>query len=178
MIYTLIGTFVAGFAGAGFVLMLRFLYKERIPKGATPVAAGLCMLAATIGSEYSWYGNTHANLPEGMEVVTVRDQQNWYRPWTFVAPYVTAFVAIDRLSERTNEAVPDVHLLNFYLFQRFNAAVEMPTLVDCTERTRASVIDGLEFDDDGRPLNVQWTAVAADDALVLAACEGTGAATN
>jgi hypothetical protein len=178
MIYTLIGTFAAGICGAGFVLMLRFLYKERIPKGAAPVAGGLFMLAATIGSEYSWYPNTIANLPDVIEVVTVRDQQNWYRPWTFVAPYVTAFVAIDRSSTRTNDAVPDIHLLNFYLFQRFNAVVEMPTLVDCAERNRANVIDGLEFDDDGRPVDVQWTAVAGDDALVQAACDETEAAAS
>lgn len=170
MFLSLMATLFAGFAGAGMVLLLRTVLKDRIPKWATPVAAGAAMIAATIGSEYSWYDTTRQALPEGMEVVATRENTSWWRPWTYAAPYVDGFVALDRVSVRTNDAAPGVHLLNLYVFGRWAATTEIPSLVDCLENRRAEVIDGVEFDQDGAPLNADWRDVPEDDALLSAVC--------
>ncbi|MBO6602253.1 hypothetical protein [Rhodophyticola sp.] len=170
MFFTLIATLFAGLAGAGMVMLLRTILKDRVPKWATPIAAGAAMIAATIGSEYAWYDGTLQTLPAGMEVVATRENQSWWRPWTFVVPYTDGFVAVDQSSVRTNDAVPGVHLLNVYVFARWQAATQIPSLVDCIRNRRADVIDGIEFDENGTPIDADWREVAPDDALLAAVC--------
>ncbi len=175
MFFTLIGTIFAGFAGAGMVMLLRFALKNRIPGWATPVAAGVAMLAATIGSEYGWYENTRRTIPDTFEIVSIREERDWYRPWTYIIPFVSGFVSIDRASEMTNEAVPGVRLIQGYIFQRFGATNSVPMLVDCPGSRRAEVIDGLALGEDGTPTDVDWVEVPEDDALLRAVCGGTAA---
>ncbi|QBX99419.1 hypothetical protein E2K80_00650 [Rhodophyticola sp. CCM32] len=170
MFYTLIATLCAGIAGAGLVMLLRTVLKGRVPKWATPVAAGAAMIAATIGSEYAWYETSADALPEGMEIVATRENQSWYRPWTYLSPYIDGFVAVDLLSVRTNQAAPGLHLLNVYVFGRWSAATEIPSLVDCDQNRRATIIDGIIFDEDGTPQNVQWQDADETDELIIAVC--------
>ena len=69
MFLELIGTIFAGFAFAGIVLVLNKLTGGRLPRWATPVAAGLGMIGMTIASEYSWYDRTRETLPDSVNII-------------------------------------------------------------------------------------------------------------
>ena len=47
MVFELIATIVAGFAGAGVALLLNKIFGGRLPRWIMPVAAGAAMLATT-----------------------------------------------------------------------------------------------------------------------------------
>ena len=106
MFLELIATFIAGFAGAGAVMLINRILGGRLPRWLTPVAAGGAMLAATIANEYGWYECTVETMPEGMEVATAVEERAFYRPWTYLVPYTSRFIAVDTASVRTNDALP------------------------------------------------------------------------
>ncbi len=175
MLITLIGTIAAGFLGAGCVLLLRFVLRrfgaeERLPRWATPVAAGAFMLAATISSEYGWFANTRAGLPEGVEVVATREHSAPWQPWTYLRPYVNSFIAMDQNSIRSNADEESLKIVDLYMFTRWQAAQQMQMAVDCAAGRRADPAEGIEMDADGRPTGVAWRDVTADDPLFGAAC--------
>ncbi|MBF9036777.1 hypothetical protein HKCCE2091_21290 [Rhodobacterales bacterium HKCCE2091] len=169
MLFTLIAVAAAGLVGGIMAALLRWRYR-RIPGWVVPVTAGALMLAATISSEYGWFGNTRDALPEGVEIVATHEHRAPYQPWTYLVPYINGFVAVDGGSLRTNDAVPDLRLVNVYVFARWQAPTEVPIAVDCAQGARADLIDGVEFDADGRPEGVTWREVPEDDALLGAVC--------
>ncbi|MEX0349968.1 MAG: hypothetical protein AB3N15_11140 [Paracoccaceae bacterium] len=170
MFLELIATVFAGIAMAGLVMLLNRVLGGRLPKWLAPVGAGLAMIAVTISSEYSWYGRTAAALPEDVEVIETVDSQAIYRPWTYVAPYVDRFAALDRASVQTNPALPDQRLADLYFFGRWTAVSKLPVLVDCAGARRANLADGAQFDDDGAITNADWVAADDGDAVIQALC--------
>ena len=175
MLITLVGTIAAGFLGAGSMLLLRFVLRRfgqehRMPGWGTPVAAGAFMLAATISSEYGWFANTRANLPDGVAVVVTREHSAPWQPWTYLRPYVNSFIAIDHGSVRTNADLAALRIVDLYIFTRWQAAQQMQIAVDCASSRRADPAEGIEMDGDGRPVGVTWRDVSADDPLYSAAC--------
>ncbi|MEM1272760.1 MAG: hypothetical protein AAGF88_03030 [Pseudomonadota bacterium] len=170
MFITLVGTIAAGFLGGGCVLLLRFVFKDRVPKWALPITAGAFMLAATISSEYGWFRNTAANLPGGVEVVATHERQAPWQPWTYAAPYVNSFIAFDRGSVRTNADTPSLKIADLFIYTRWQPPRQVQLAVDCDAGLRADPAEGVEMDDDGRPVGVTWREVPQDDALMRAAC--------
>ncbi|MCL6285000.1 hypothetical protein M3P21_15825 [Ruegeria sp. 2012CJ41-6] len=170
MFLELIATVFAGIATAGLVMLLNRMLAGRLPKWLAPVGAGLAMIAVTISSEYSWYTRTAAALPEDVEVIETVDSRAIYRPWTYVAPYVDRFAALDRASVRTNPTLPDQRLADLYFFGRWAAVSKLPVLVDCAGSRRANLVDGAEFGDDGTVLDADWVATDDGDAVIRALC--------
>jgi hypothetical protein len=84
MFWALITALVAGFAGAGIGLGLRALTRKRLPLGVIPVSAGIAMIVATVATEYGWYPNVLRTMAPDLVVISQREQQAWYQPWTFV----------------------------------------------------------------------------------------------
>lgn len=171
MFLELIGTVFAGFAFAGVVMVLNKLTGGRLPRWAAPVAAGAGMITMTIASEYSWYKRTLDALPDSLAVVQEVESRAFYRPWTYAVPFVDRFAAIDTVSVRTNDNVPDQRLVDLYFFGRWAPVSKMPVAVNCAENSRANLADGAEFGQDGRLLNPSWIRVTSDDPLVKATCE-------
>ncbi|NOC90359.1 hypothetical protein [Ruegeria sp. HKCCD6604] len=170
MFLELIGTIFAGVACAGIVLLLNKLTGGRLPKWTTPVAAGLGMIAMTINSEYSWYDRTRDQLPEEMTIVQEVESRAFYRPWTYAVPFVDRFAAIDTVSVRTNENVPEQRLVDLYFFGRWAPVSKLPVAVNCAENRRANLADGAEFAEDGRLVNADWIAAGANDPVIAATC--------
>lgn len=170
MFWELVATLVAGVAAAGLVLALGKLTGGRLPRWVMPVAAGAAMIAMAIYNEYGWYPRTEANLPDGLEIVETVENRVWYRPWTYAAPYVERFVAVDRLSVQTHEAVPEHRLADVYLFGRWAPVHRLPVLADCAGWRRAALTDGFAFEDDGSVTGADWADVPEDDAIVTALC--------
>lgn len=171
MFLELIGTVFAGVAMAGVVLLLNRVTGGRLPRWITPVAAGLAMIAITISMEYSWFSRTVATLPDRVTVAqSVEKNSSFYQPWTYVAPYVDRFVAIDELSLRQNSDIPDQRIVDLYFFGRWTPMNKVPVLFDCANLRLANLVDGVEFDSDGAVIDPQWVELGADDVVLNSAC--------
>ncbi len=170
MFLELIGTIFAGFAFAGIVMVLNKLTGGLLPRWATPVAAGLGMIGMTIASEYSWYDRTRDTLPDSLAVIQEVESRAFYRPWTYAVPFVDRFAAIDTVSVKTNDQVPDQRLVDLYFFGRWSPVSKLPVAVNCAEYRRASLADGAEFGDDGQLLNADWITAETGDPIIEATC--------
>lgn len=175
MFVTLIATVAAGFLGAGCVLLLRFVMRrfgveDRLPRWATPVAAGGFMLAATISSEYAWFSNSEANLPDGVEVIATREHQAAWQPWTYLRPFVSSFVALDVESVRTNATDEGLKIVDLYVFTRWRPTQQLQVAVDCGQSLVADPADGVQMDGEGRPAGVVWREVTSDDPILSSTC--------
>lgn len=170
MFLELIGTIFAGIACAGIAMILNIISGRRLPRWTMPVAAGLGMIAMTISSEYSWYGRTVDTLPEGMEIVQEVESRALYRPWTYAVPFVDRFAAIDTISVRKNENVPEQRLVDLYFFGRWAPRSMVPVAVNCDNFSRANLADGVEFSEDGRVVGASWIDAPTDDPLIKATC--------
>lgn len=171
MFFELIGTIVAGATAALLVWAINRTLKDRLPKWLIPAAAGAAMLAATISSEYSWYARTVATMPEGIVVAQTIEETALYRPWTYTAPFISRYVAVDQVSTRTHPDQPDQRLVDLVFYGRWTRTAKVPMLFDCAENRRADVVDGISFGEDGAVANAQWFPLAPTDPLLRTACE-------
>jgi hypothetical protein len=163
MFLELIAVFIAGFAGAGAVMLLNRLTGGRLPRWLVPIGAGAAMLGTTISSEYNWYGRTAGGLPEGLQVAqTVQTSAAW-RPWSYVFPVTERFSAVDMGNLRPNSTQDGLVMADVYFFGRWKAAQAVQILVDCPARRRADPALG-----DGSP--PVWRDVPPDDAVVTTVC--------
>ena len=164
MFLELIAVFVAGFAGAGAMMLLNIATGRRLPRWLVPVGAGAAMIAATLSSEYSWYSRTAAALPEGVTVAQTRDSAAPWRPWTYVLPLTDGFVAVDTVNMRPNAEQAQLYLANVHFFGRWRPVRTVEVMVDCAASRRADPALG----DDSPPV---WRDVGPEDPIVRTVCE-------
>lgn len=172
MFLDLIATAAAAFAAAGALLLLVRIFRIRVPKWIVPVAAGLAMLGYAIWSEYSWYPRVTEALPDTVVVATQNAESDWWRPWTFLAPLTSRFIAVDTGGARTHPAAPGQRLVDVLLIARWQGTVTIPVLYDCAGNRRADLMQGAEFAADGTVANPDWRDLPADDPVLKAACTG------
>ncbi|WP_424967217.1 hypothetical protein [Dinoroseobacter sp. S375] len=170
MFLELIATFVIGFGVAGVVLLLNRISGGRLPRAMLPIAAGLAMIGFTVWSEYSWYDRTVSQLPEGVEILVVHEQQTFYQPWSYVKPFVSRFLAVDLARAMRNDTQPDQVIVPLVSMERWQFGSEVPVAVDCVGSRRADLADGIEFDEVGALVDADWITVEADDPLLEAVC--------
>ncbi|WP_295315055.1 hypothetical protein [Roseobacter sp.] len=171
MIFELIGTLVAGGVMALLVWAVNRFTGGRLPKWLMPVAAGLAMLIATISSEYGWYARTTATMPRGLVVAQPVEERVFYRPWTYVRPYISRFVAVDRARMRSHPQQPDQYIADLVIYGRWARTATVPVLVDCAGMRRADLADGAEFGAGGEVISAQWIALDAGDPVLQAVCQ-------
>lgn len=171
MFWTLITVFIAGFAGAGIGFLLRKLTRRKLPKGIVPICAGLAMIAAAVGQEYGWYDAVRGTMAEDLVVVSKREQQSWYQPWTFVQPWVRGFIGYS--PAETVETAPGsgIRVVQLRIQERWQPQTVMPILVDCVERRWTDLDPSVRFDAGGRPLEVTWREGDPRGPIVVAVCE-------
>ncbi len=170
MIFELIAVIAAGLAGAGVGLLLGRLTAGRLPRWWVPVLAGAAMLGVAIASEYGWYPRTRAALPAGVEVAMTVEERAPYRPWTYVAPFVSRFLAVDTGAMRSHPAAPGQRIVEVYAFARWSPTRKLAVLVDCPGGRRADLGPGAGFAEGGTVSGVTWRDVGADDPVLRAAC--------
>lgn len=171
MFVELIATLVAGLAGAGLVMLLNRVLGGRLPRWFAPVAAGAAMIVTTIANEYGWYDRTRQSLPEDVVVAQTVESKAFYRPWTYITPFVERFVAIDMASLQTHPAQPGLRLVEAYFFGRWSPVNRLPVIADCAALKRAALVDGVSFEDEGTVSGVTWTHVSAEDPIVSTICK-------
>jgi hypothetical protein len=172
MFFELIGVIVAGVAAGILVWAIARTARGRVPSWLAPVAAGAAMLAATISMEYGWYNRTERTLPDTMVVAQSVEEATFWRPWTYLAPLTTRFVAIDSASLRTHPGQPGQRIVDLTFYGRWARIARVPVLFDCAEARRADIADGVEFGADGAVVGATWVEVAQDDPVLRTACEG------
>lgn len=172
MFLELIATFVAGFAGAGVVMIVNVMVGRRLPKWMIPIGAGAAMLTTAISNEYGWYGRTVDALPDGVVVATTVEDTAFYRPWTYVWPYIGRFIAVDTLSTRTNDAVPDHRIVDLIVFGRWAPVRKFTVMIDCATARRADLMEGVSFGDNGEVIGADWAQMSPDDPVITATCGG------
>ena len=172
MFFELIGTIIAGVAMALLVWAVnRTLLKGRLPSWLVPVSAGAAMLVSAVSSEYGWFNRTTAIMPEGFVVAQTVEETAIFRPWTYVAPFVTRFVAVDQATMRTHPQQPNQRIVDLVFYGRWARTAKVPVLFDCGTGQRADIVDGIEFGANGEVVGAQWVTVSASDPVLKVACE-------
>ncbi|WP_323752842.1 hypothetical protein [Marinobacter sp.] len=120
MFWNFVATILCGLGAAGIALGIRAITAKKAPRWIIPVFAGLGMLGYLVYGEYSWYDHKQSLLPDEAVVVDTEREQLFFRPWTFVFPYVTAFSAVD--VESIARDTEDTQIVRFTLY-RFEQTV-------------------------------------------------------
>lgn len=170
--FELAGVFIAGAAAGLLIWALGHALKGRLPRWLVPAGAGLAMLIAAVSNDYGWFSRARAALPEGMEVALSVEQSALWRPWSYLAPLTTRFIAVDVATARRHPDHPDQVLTDLYLHARWSPPVRAPVLFDCAGARRADLIDGAEFGPDGAVVDAAWRRVNPDDDVLATACHG------
>lgn len=170
MLWTLISVILAGAAGAGIGVALRKMSGNRLPGGLPPVLAGVLMLVATVGQEYAWYPNNLNDLPTDAVVLSEREQQAAWQPWTYISPWVRGFVAYSPSEMVETAENSGMFVIQVHLRERWQPGIIRPVLVDCTTFRRGDVSAETVFDDAGQPDGVDWVGRGLDDPVISAVC--------
>jgi hypothetical protein len=171
MTLELLAALVAAVAMAGIGLGLRRMSGGRLPRWFVPVAAGAGLLGFTLWNEYSWFGRVSAALPPQMQVVWQDRAGQPLRPWTYILPLTTRFVALDRAATATNPAQPDVRMATLHSFARWQPVQTALVAVNCPRNEVALIVEGATLADDGTLTGAAWTPPLPEDATAAVACE-------
>ena len=83
-----------------------------------PAFAGAGMLAFLIYGDYTWYDLKRSQLPPEAVIVDTESEGQMLRPWTYIAPYVTAFSIVDSESLARDTDNPDIVRFTLYRFHQ------------------------------------------------------------
>jgi hypothetical protein len=142
MFWALLTALVAGVAGAGIGLGLRALTRNRLPKGIIPICAGVAMIVATVGTEYGWYPNVVRTMAPDLVIISQREQQAWYQPWTYVRPWVRGFVGYSPSETVETAEGSGIYVVQVRGQERWQPQIVRPILVDCSGSRRAEIPAG------------------------------------
>lgn len=168
MLLEFLAALVTAVACAGLWLIARKVLGERLPRWSMPAAAALGLISFTVWSEYSWFSRVSAQLPDGVKVISAPRDPQALRPWTFLAPLVTHFAAVDTRSMRPNPQNEALMLAQVYAFARWRGMTEGYVVVDCAGSQSVMLTGDTTFDDTGTLVGGTWTP--ADAALLGATC--------
>ena len=166
MFWTFIATVFCGLGAAGIALGIRAITRNAAPKWIIPVFAGAGMLGYLIYGEYTWYDLKHSQLPEEAVVVDTESDGILWRPWTFVAPYVTAFSTVDVNSIRTSDDNPNVVSFTLYRFEQklADAVSHRVHLMNCATQQL------VPLGSDGKPRVDNMKKLGENDKLFKTVC--------
>ncbi|KXS51885.1 MAG: hypothetical protein AWU57_3726 [Marinobacter sp. T13-3] len=136
MFWNLLATVFCGLGAAGVAMGIRAITAKRAPKWLIPVFAGLGMLGYLVYGEYTWFEHKKSLLPEEAVIVSTEQEGIYFRPWTFLFPYVTAFSAVD---VNGIQPVPNSDGVKQFVLYRFEQTVtdsvsHRPYLLNCQSR--------------------------------------------
>jgi hypothetical protein len=170
MALELIAAIVAAIGFAGIALLLRKLTRQRLPPWIVPAAAGLGLLGFTVWSEYDWFARVSGKLPEGVVVVHAAAEASPLRPWSYLFPMTTRFVAMDTGATVPHPEADTLRLVRLYNFIRWSGVTEGFMVVDCDGKRQVLVTDGVVVSPDGQMTGGDWVTPGPDDTIQMAAC--------
>ncbi|AJE48616.1 hypothetical protein [Celeribacter indicus] len=168
MLLEFIATISAGAGAAGIVLLIGRLTSGALPKWLLPAAAGAAMLAFSIWTDYSWFDRAQQGLGAEKVVATTIDKRQIWRPWTYVAPVTTRFIALDRTRADQDDATV---FADMYLVSRREDSVIVPAAFDCLLGRRADLIGAEGGTPEARLESARWHDLGEDDPVLRTACD-------
>jgi hypothetical protein len=175
MFWTLVSVFISGFAGAGIGLLLRQITRKRLPKGIVPICAGLTMIAATVAMEYQWADGMRSTMPQDLVIVSTREQQAWYQPWTYIQPWVRGFISYSPAETVETAEGSGIFAVQLRIQERWQPQIIRPVVVDCGAGRWSDLTPGMSFGETGDPQGANWIETGPDDPIVSAVCTGESA---
>lgn len=172
MLMDFISTAATGVAVAAFLYALNHMLGRRLPRWLMPAAVGIAMVVFAVWNEYSWFGRVTDQLPDTVVVASAPQDRMFYRPWTYVAPLTTRFVAVDRTAAVRSDSNPDLMVASAIVVQRWTPTQRVSMAFDCGTFRRADLFEGAELGQGGTLRGAEWRDVGPGDSLVKAACGG------
>jgi hypothetical protein len=157
-------------ATVGLMVWLARRWLPALPRWLVPASAGVALLGYTAWSEYDWYPRISGQLPPEIEVVAWREEASPFRPWTYLSPTTTSFVALDHRKTLTHPQKADLRIVTLYSFARTGGMTEGLMAVDCSAKRQVLLTTGVAITDEGTLTGAEWTAAGTDDKLQEAAC--------
>ena len=170
MFLELFATLVMGLGVAGLVMLANKVLRGRLPRWTVPASAGIAMIAFSIWSEYSWYPRTADSLPEPIVIAWTNSVSAPWKPWTYVLPQTTRFVAVDTASIRTNDALPGQRMVHLYLMGRWATGQQIRILLDCPGARRVDLLENVAMDANGAVDPDAWVTMDPADPVLTTAC--------
>ncbi|OWY03165.1 MULTISPECIES: hypothetical protein [Thioclava] len=172
-----ISTIAAGLLAALVVFLLSHLSKrirgEKLPKWVMPAAIGAALIGYTIWSEYSWFPEMRSEMPDTVVVLQKIDESVPWRPWTYLVPMVTRFMAVDGGKvEHPVAGKPELVETDLLLIGRWQNLQTVPTVYDCKTDSRADLVNGATLSKDGELSGGGWLKLTPDDPGLKAVCAG------
>ena len=161
--------FVAAVVGMLVWLLRRWL--PSLPSWLVPASAGLALIGYTVWSEYDWFPRMSRQLPPEIEVVATLEEASPFRPWSFLSPATTSFVALDHRKTLNHPQKAELRMVTLYSFARTGGMTEGLMAVDCAGKRQALMVTGAKISDAGELTGAEWQPAVADEHLQQAACK-------
>ena len=173
MLMDIVATITAGAGLAGVIMAIRYFSRGRLPKYTIPAAIGAGMLLFSIWNEYTWMARVADALPDEVVILSAPQDRAAWRPWTYLFPVSSRFVALDRTMMLKSAADPAIRRMDAMIVQRWAETLRLPMAFDCTGNRRADLVDGADLAPDGTLTGgAAWQVVDAADEMQRAACKG------
>jgi hypothetical protein len=172
MLFILLATFIAGIGAAGFIaLVYKYILKRPRPKSAIPISAGIAMILLQVVLDYGWFSRATSEF--GDDVVVIRKSQgtSLLQPLSFIIPRTDRFLALDKTSLKTNDALPGIKMGILIEIQKDGPSHQILQLFDCPNARRADWSGDMPLSSDVLASKAKWFDLKAGDPLYTAACE-------
>ena len=167
MLLEFIAVIALGGGIAGHVMLFQKLTRNALPRWITPAAAGLAMLGFAVWSEYSWLDRTAVALgPDTVVAASIERKQIW-RPWTFLVPVTTRFIAVDMGKVQIKDTTVAT---NLYLMSRWQEGAIVPVAFDCKLGRRADIFKGFSGNLEADLAGANWITLEEGDPILAQAC--------
>ncbi|HSF65117.1 MAG TPA: hypothetical protein VLA78_12055 [Paracoccaceae bacterium] len=170
MALELIGAVFAALALGLLVWALRRSFPS-LPRWAVPAAGGLGLIGATVWLEYDWFDRVSRALPPEFAVVNAEPAASPLRPWTYLAPMITRFTALDTSKIARHPDRDDLLIAPVFAFARWQNPQSALVVFDCAGNRRVPVTAGMNIDATGTLTGAEWLGVETTDGLQEAACK-------
>ncbi|THD85050.1 hypothetical protein E7811_04835 [Aliigemmobacter aestuarii] len=171
MALELIAAIVAAMGFGGIALLMRKISGSRIPRWFVTVVAAAGLIGVTIWLEYDWFDRVSGELPEGFEIVETRTEPQALRPWTFIVPMTSGFLAMDRSKTARHPERAELKVVQLFAFERWKNPRNALMVFDCAEGRRVPVTEGMNIGPDGTLTGAEWIVPETEDRLQKAACQ-------
>jgi hypothetical protein len=157
------------FAAAGLSLLAAKLARRRLPALGVLGIAAAAVVASLTWIRYGWADQMRSSLPAEVRVIREVKTRSLLEPWTYVAPRVTAMVAIDDSKTLRHPGHPGVVMVTLIHAERYAETLSLRVLVDCP-RERYAALDRPPDFDASLPEDIGWQAGAEAKDLLAASC--------
>lgn len=170
MALELLGSFFVALTLGLLVWALRKRFPA-IPGWFTPVSAGLGLIVTAIWMEYSWFDRVSGALPPGFVVTNPEASSSPLRPWTYVAPLVSRFTALDGSKLARHPQRSELIVAPVFGFARYQNPQNALMVFDCAGNRRVPLTEGMAIDANGTLTGADWLVLENPDGLQQAACK-------